>query len=59
MTTRLRKAVEQQDWELHYQPIVDAGQAEMVGVEALIRWPDPNGGLVRPVTSSPWPRRWA
>ena len=48
LTTRLRKAVEQQDWELHYQPIVDLDKAEMVGVEALIRWPDPNGGLVPP-----------
>ena len=34
--------------ELHYQPIVDLDKAEMVGVEALIRWPDPNGGLVPP-----------
>ncbi|MEX0990503.1 MAG: EAL domain-containing protein [Actinomycetota bacterium] len=48
LTTRLRKAVEQQDWELHYQPIVDLDRAEMVGVEALIRWPDPNGGLIPP-----------
>ncbi|MEX2274404.1 MAG: EAL domain-containing protein [Actinomycetota bacterium] len=48
LTTRLRKAVEQQDWELHYQPIVDLDKAEMVGVEALIRWPDPSGGLIPP-----------
>jgi diguanylate cyclase (GGDEF)-like protein len=48
LSTRLRRAVEQQQWMLHYQPLIDLEQAEMVGVEALIRWPEPNGGLVPP-----------
>jgi diguanylate cyclase (GGDEF)-like protein/PAS domain S-box-containing protein len=48
LSTRLRKAVEQKAWALHYQPLVDLLSGEMVGVEALIRWPDPNGGLVPP-----------
>jgi diguanylate cyclase (GGDEF)-like protein/PAS domain S-box-containing protein len=48
MSTRLRKAVEQQNWKLHYQPIVDLVEGSMRGVEALIRWNDPNGGLVPP-----------
>jgi diguanylate cyclase (GGDEF)-like protein/PAS domain S-box-containing protein len=48
MTTRLRKAVENQNWMLHYQPIIDLLEGKMVGVEALIRWNDPNGGLVPP-----------
>jgi diguanylate cyclase (GGDEF)-like protein/PAS domain S-box-containing protein len=48
MSTRLRKAVEQQNWKLHYQPIVDLLEGTMIGVEALIRWNDPNGGLVAP-----------
>ncbi|MEX2202528.1 MAG: EAL domain-containing protein [Actinomycetota bacterium] len=48
LSTRLRKAVEQENWELHYQPIVDLGDGTMVGVEALIRWNDPGGGLVPP-----------
>jgi diguanylate cyclase (GGDEF)-like protein/PAS domain S-box-containing protein len=48
LTTNLRKAVEQQNWELHYQPLVDLSNGAMFGVEALIRWPDPNGGLVPP-----------
>ncbi|HZD18928.1 MAG TPA: EAL domain-containing protein [Actinomycetota bacterium] len=47
-TTRLRKAVENQNWELHYQPIVDLSDGTMTGAEALIRWVDPNGGLVPP-----------
>jgi diguanylate cyclase (GGDEF)-like protein/PAS domain S-box-containing protein len=48
LTTRLRKAVENQNWELHYQPVVSLTDGRMRGVEALIRWNDPNGGLVPP-----------
>ena len=48
LSTRLRKAVEQQDWALHYQPLIDLFSGDMFGVEALIRWPDPAGGLVPP-----------
>jgi diguanylate cyclase (GGDEF)-like protein/PAS domain S-box-containing protein len=48
LSTRLRRAVEQQQWMLHYQPLIDLRSAEMTGVEALIRWPEPNGGLVPP-----------
>jgi diguanylate cyclase (GGDEF)-like protein/PAS domain S-box-containing protein len=47
-STRLRKAVENQNWTLHYQPIVELADGSMIGVEALIRWEDPNGGLVHP-----------
>ena len=48
LSTRLRKAVELQHWELHYQPVVDLADASMIGVEALLRWNDPTGGLVPP-----------
>ena len=48
LSTRLRKAVEQKDWALHYQPLINLFSGEMFGVEALIRWPDPSGGLVPP-----------
>jgi EAL domain-containing protein (putative c-di-GMP-specific phosphodiesterase class I) len=48
LSTRLRRAVEQEQWMLHYQPLIDLHTAEMNGVEALIRWPEPNGGLVPP-----------
>jgi diguanylate cyclase (GGDEF)-like protein/PAS domain S-box-containing protein len=46
--TRLRRAVEQENWVLHYQPVVDLGDGHMRGVEALIRWQEPTGGLVPP-----------
>jgi PAS domain S-box-containing protein len=48
MTTRLRKAVEQEQWVLHYQPVVDIADGTMVGVEALVRWLDPQGNLLPP-----------
>jgi diguanylate cyclase (GGDEF)-like protein len=48
LTTRLRRAVEAQDWVLHYQPIVELDSGHVRGVEALVRWQDPNGGIVPP-----------
>jgi diguanylate cyclase (GGDEF)-like protein/PAS domain S-box-containing protein len=48
LVTRLRKAVEEQQWTLHYQPVVDLIDGVVVGVEALLRWKDSNGGLVSP-----------
>jgi diguanylate cyclase (GGDEF)-like protein/PAS domain S-box-containing protein len=48
MGMRLRRAAEEQHWVLHYQPIVDLSDGRMKGVEALIRWQEPNGGLVPP-----------
>jgi EAL domain-containing protein (putative c-di-GMP-specific phosphodiesterase class I) len=48
MSTRLRKAVELKQWMLHYQPLIELDNGKMFGVEALIRWPEPNGGLVSP-----------
>jgi diguanylate cyclase (GGDEF)-like protein/PAS domain S-box-containing protein len=48
LTTRLRRAVEQQHWVLHWQPVVELTEGRASGVEALIRWREPNGGLVAP-----------
>ncbi len=48
LSTRLRKAVENQSWMLHYQPLIDLTTGGMIGVEALIRWPEPGGGLIQP-----------
>jgi diguanylate cyclase (GGDEF)-like protein len=48
LTTRLRRAVENQNWVLHYQPVVSLADRSIEGVEALIRWHDPNGGIVPP-----------
>jgi diguanylate cyclase (GGDEF)-like protein/PAS domain S-box-containing protein len=47
-TTRLRKAVEQAEWTLHYQPIVELSAARLIGVEALLRWKQADGSLILP-----------
>jgi diguanylate cyclase (GGDEF)-like protein/PAS domain S-box-containing protein len=49
MAARLRKSVESgRGLVLHYQPLLNLETAEVVGVEALIRWQDGDRGLVQP-----------
>ncbi|MCU7725259.1 bifunctional diguanylate cyclase/phosphodiesterase [Actinoplanes sp. KI2] len=44
----LRRALAEQQFEVHYQPIVDLAGEHVVGVEALIRWQHPSRGLLAP-----------
>jgi diguanylate cyclase (GGDEF)-like protein/PAS domain S-box-containing protein len=44
----LRKALEAEQFMLHYQPQVSIASGQIIGVEALIRWNRPNHGLVPP-----------
>ena len=44
----LRRAVAHQEFCLHYQPVLDVGQNQIVGVEALVRWQHPEKGLIYP-----------
>ncbi len=44
----LRHTIEQGGLELHYQPQVDTLSGEVVGAEALMRWPHPELGMVPP-----------
>ena len=44
----LAQAVEAQQFELHFQPVVDVPTRAMVGVEALLRWRHPQLGLLGP-----------
>ena len=44
----LRRAIEDQQFRLHYHPLVDLGSGRIVGAEALIRWSHPELGLQRP-----------
>ncbi|MDQ1709108.1 MAG: hypothetical protein QOG49_493 [Frankiaceae bacterium] len=44
----IRRALDENEFRLHYQPIVDLANNGMVGVEALIRWQHPQRGLIPP-----------
>jgi diguanylate cyclase (GGDEF)-like protein/PAS domain S-box-containing protein len=53
LETRLRRALEEEQFVLHYQPKVELKSGTIVGVEALIRWQDPERGLVSPAEFVP------
>ncbi len=53
METDLRRAIEFEEFLLHYQPLVDARNGQPTGVEALIRWRDPSGQLIPPLQFIP------
>lgn len=44
----LRRAVEQGELELYYQPKIDADSLQITAVEALVRWCHPQAGIVSP-----------
>lgn len=50
---KLRVALEKQQFELHYQPKLNIITRRLEGVEALIRWRDPDVGLVSPAAFLP------
>jgi diguanylate cyclase (GGDEF)-like protein len=44
----LRRAIERREFVMHYQPCLDLHNRQLIGVEALLRWEDPDRGLVPP-----------
>ncbi len=56
----LRRAVANEEFELYYQPQVDAQTEAITGCEALLRWKHPDAeAWSRPPNSSRWPKRSA
>jgi diguanylate cyclase (GGDEF)-like protein len=48
LDSELRRALAQNEFELHFQPIVDTKTLKMSSAEALIRWRHPKNGLIAP-----------
>ncbi|MFN3986001.1 MAG: EAL domain-containing protein [Rhodocyclaceae bacterium] len=53
LENRLRQAIERDEFVLHYQPKVCAASGRVAGLEALLRWHDPEDGLTQPAEFIP------
>jgi len=53
MEHRLREALDKEQFRLHYQPKIELRTGRIVGAEALLRWDDPESGIVTPGTFLP------
>ena len=53
LETDLRHAIEREEFLLHYQPIVSLADGALLGFEALVRWRQPDRGMVSPAVFIP------
>jgi diguanylate cyclase (GGDEF)-like protein/PAS domain S-box-containing protein len=53
LENQLRQALDRHEFTLHYQPKVNVATGELAGAEGLIRWNDPEKGLVPPARFIP------
>ncbi len=49
LETDLRKALENNEFVVHYQPIISMESGQIIGFEALVRWQHPKRGLLYPL----------
>jgi predicted signal transduction protein with EAL and GGDEF domain len=52
MTNEIRKALSGNEFQLYYQPQINARSGKLLGAEALIRWMHPQKGLILPVVQA-------
>lgn len=48
MENEMRKAIEQEQFQIYYQPKIDIATGGMTGMEALVRWVHPELGIIPP-----------
>jgi EAL domain-containing protein (putative c-di-GMP-specific phosphodiesterase class I) len=53
LEAELRRAIERDEFRLHYQPIVEMQTKRITGFEALVRWAHPERGLIGPIEFIP------
>jgi diguanylate cyclase (GGDEF)-like protein len=53
LEAELRLALKRNEFELHYEPLVEAGSGRVAGCEALVRWRHPQRGLIGPAVFIP------
>jgi EAL domain-containing protein (putative c-di-GMP-specific phosphodiesterase class I) len=53
LENNLHRALEQNEFELYYQPQMDIRSGKIIGMEALIRWQHPELGIVTPMEFIP------
>ncbi len=53
LTARLRGALERDEFRLEYQPMFELPSGKVAAVEALLRWDDPNHGVIAPMRFIP------
>jgi len=53
MIASLKRAIEQDEFEVYYQPQVDIKEKRLIGLEALVRWNHPEQGLLSPAVFLP------
>jgi diguanylate cyclase (GGDEF)-like protein len=53
LESKLRRAIEEKQFELHFQPKIEVATCRVTGLEALLRWRDPDLGQVSPAEFIP------